>query len=256
MKIQCSCGAKYSLDVTPEMAKSPTRFVCSACGLDASEFVNNLIRQEVGVPVPETPIAPLAAAPLSVPLQPPAAPRLRVHRTTEPVAAEVVPEVTDAVQRCSRHPGELTNDQCFVCSKPICPKCMQLFGYVCSPLCKAKADSHGITVPVFEGQSSVAEARMWRRTVRVATSVVVITVAVLGVWIWYAWFGSHPKSAFSVRFPEPAFSGQSFFAGKDQIIFLHGDTLARHDMKLNREIWSRRLIDMKLIEAEVAKEIK
>ena len=48
MKIQCSCGAKYSFDVTPAMAQTPVRFVCSACGVDASDMVNSLIRQELG----------------------------------------------------------------------------------------------------------------------------------------------------------------------------------------------------------------
>src|SRR5947209_18105664 len=48
MKIQCSCGAKYSFDVTHEMANERVHFVCSTCGLDASEYVTNLIRQEIG----------------------------------------------------------------------------------------------------------------------------------------------------------------------------------------------------------------
>src|SRR5215472_18515898 len=48
MKLQCPCGAKYAFDVTPEMAGKPIRFVCSACGLDSSDYVNSLIRQELG----------------------------------------------------------------------------------------------------------------------------------------------------------------------------------------------------------------
>ena len=48
MKIQCSCGAKYDFDITPGMAQNPVQFVCPACGLDASDFVNDLIRQELG----------------------------------------------------------------------------------------------------------------------------------------------------------------------------------------------------------------
>src|SRR5258708_9200334 len=46
------------------------------------------------------------------------------------------------------------------------------------------------------------------------------------------------------------------FCGKDQIVFLHGDTLARYDMKANKEIWSRHLVDPKHVVAEVNKEIK
>ena len=68
MKIQCSCGSKYEFEVTPAMASQPVRFVCPACGLDASEFVDTLVRRELGqastprgVPVPIV-VPPKAAA--------------------------------------------------------------------------------------------------------------------------------------------------------------------------------------------------
>src|SRR5882672_9050762 len=48
MKVQCSCGAKHAFEITPEMRTNPVRFVCPACGADASEFVDRLIRQELG----------------------------------------------------------------------------------------------------------------------------------------------------------------------------------------------------------------
>src|SRR5436190_23919716 len=59
MKIQCSCGAKYNIDVTPDMAHGPVHFVCSACGLDASEYVTTLVHRELafaGIPVPPQPV--------------------------------------------------------------------------------------------------------------------------------------------------------------------------------------------------------
>jgi outer membrane protein assembly factor BamB len=133
---------------------------------------------------------------------------------------------------------------------------MELFGYVCSPLCKAKASSHGIEVPVFAGQATVVEARRWRKMAWAAGSAGTVLAVLAGFWFWYAWFGSEPSTAFSVRFSEPAYSGQSWFAGKDQLVFLHGDILARHDLKLKKEIWSRRMVDMKDIEAYVDQEIK
>ena len=46
MKIQCACGAKYAFDATPEMLQNPVKFVCPGCGLDSSDFVNELIRRE------------------------------------------------------------------------------------------------------------------------------------------------------------------------------------------------------------------
>src|SRR5215469_10263662 len=65
MKIQCSCGAKYEIEVIPEMATRPIRFVCPACGLDSSEFVNDLIRRELGQsnPAAAAPAAPTPARP-------------------------------------------------------------------------------------------------------------------------------------------------------------------------------------------------
>jgi hypothetical protein len=98
---------------------------------------------------------------------------------------------------------------------------MELFGWVCSPLCKAKAESHGIAVPVFEGQKSVVEARLWRRLGRVGLALGAGLVLLAGFWGGYRWFGSVPKPVFSVRFAEPSYSGQSAFAGaeNDQIVF-------------------------------------
>ncbi len=49
MKVQCNCGAKYAIDVTPEMARDPVRLVCPTCNLDLSGPVNDLIRQELGL---------------------------------------------------------------------------------------------------------------------------------------------------------------------------------------------------------------
>ncbi|HWX21449.1 MAG TPA: PQQ-binding-like beta-propeller repeat protein [Candidatus Binatia bacterium] len=276
MKIQCSCGAKYEFEITPEMMARPVRFICPACGVDASEFVDSLVRQELGQTAtpsgalvdvaPGRSRAVMAAAPAGVlleaePAPAPARPAVRmVTRNAEaaPAGASQAPPPLDTPQPCLKHLGELATEKCFVCSKPICPKCMELFGYVCSPLCKAKADSHGIEVPVYEGQRSVVEARQWRIIVRVTTTVCLITLVLLSVRGWYAWSGSRPKPIFSVRFDEPAYSGQAVICGKDkdQIVFLHGDTLARHDMKTKKEVWSCRLLDRKKIAEDVQKEIK
>ena len=259
MKIQCSCGSKYAFDVSPEMAKSPVRFVCPACGRDSSDFVNSLIRQELGVSGPATATPVAAPAPVATLIQP-AAPPPPVARVRLPAPAAgpagAEPAETSAPPRCFKHPDQLVSDKCYVCSKPICPKCMELFGYVCSPLCKAKAESHGIAVPVYARQRSVVEARFWRKTFRIVAAVGGLAVVLLGVWFWYAWFGSVPKVIWSVRFPERSYSGESAFCGQDQIVVLHGDLLARHDMKLKREVWSRHLVDKQRITAAVAAEMK
>jgi len=267
MKVQCSCGVKSVFEITPEMRSNPVRFVCPACGVDASEFVDGLIRQELGKsatpgghvvtiqPTPATPApAPVAHAsspPLRVRLDTRAAPVSEPARfPTEPAG----PESQDPVPpRCPKHPSEPALEKCRVCSKPICSKCMELFGYLCSPLCRAKADSHGIQVPIYQGQKSLIEARRWRAMVWGASVAGALGVALLGFWIWHDWIGVTPKQVFSIRFPEPAYSGQSAFV-HDQIVFLHGGTLARHDIKQNKQIWSRSLISKEQIQAEIARE--
>ena len=258
MKIQCSCGAKYALDLSPEMAETPVRFVCPACGRDASDFVNSLVRQELGLSEPAaagTPATASEAPPAQPAPQSPPFARMCMH--TPPTApAYAATASPGAPQRCTKHPDQFTTDKCCICSKPICPKCMELFGYVCSPLCKGKAESQGVEIPVYPGQKSVREARAWRRTARVAGAAGVLVVAALGFWLWYEAFGSRPRTSWSVRFAEPSYSGQSAYCGKDQIVYLHGDTLARYDMKLNKELWSRHLVDERQIEAAVAKERK
>jgi hypothetical protein len=122
---------------------------------------------------------------------------------------------------------------------------MELFGYVCSPLCRAKAESHGISVPVYEGQRSVADARFWRRMVWVGGGAGAVIVGLLGFWFWYAWFGCLPHPIFSVRFSQTAYSGQSVLWGKDkdQLVLLRGGTLSRHDLHLKKQLWSVELLD-------------
>jgi hypothetical protein len=133
---------------------------------------------------------------------------------------------------------------------------MQLFGYVCSPLCRARADSNGIEVPIFEGQKTRIEARRWKKVGTAVVSLGVISVVWVAFWIWYTFFGLVPKPVYSVRFPEASYSGQTAFAGTNQLIFLHGGTLARHDLKAKKEIWSRSVINRQQIEQEVSEEIK
>jgi hypothetical protein len=279
MKVQCACGAKYVFDITPAMRSNPVQFICPACGMDASQFVDGLVRQELGQATAPfgQPISVLTGAPTTAavptgvllddsataPAPPPAAaPRaaLAVRVSTPQAnldAAGAAPAFAEG-RPCLKHPGEMATEKCYVCSKPICPKCMELFGYVCSPLCKAKADSHGIQVPVYEFQKSVVEARQWRKTVLVGCGAGGVLAAFLGVWFWYAWFGCMPHPIFTVRFPERSYAGQSVLGGKDhdQVVFLHGGTLARYELKSKKEIWSLQLIDRKEIEVKANQEIR
>jgi len=83
-------------------------------------------------------------------------------------------------------------------------------------------------------------------------AVVIAFVILMGAWGWYAWIGSVPKVAFSLRFPEAGYSGQVRCNRQGQAIFLHGGRLARHDTAAKKEVWSNLLLDKKKIADEAA----
>ncbi|HEV2435344.1 MAG TPA: PQQ-binding-like beta-propeller repeat protein [Verrucomicrobiae bacterium] len=243
MKIQCACGAKYAFDATPEMLQNPVKFVCPSCGLDSSDFVNELIRRE---------LAGQTSAP------PPAAetPRLKIARTEPqpPAPVEAMPELSAATEHCTKHPRELAVHHCVICRKPMCRQCMSLFGHVCSPFCRARAEAQNVEVPVFAGQKTVAGARYWRKMGLIGSLAGFLVVAGLGFWTWYAWIGSVPHTAFSVHFNDTAYTGESRLCGTNQIVFLHGGTLARYDLKSGNEVWSQVLVTPQQIADAVARE--
>src|SRR5690242_20146935 len=245
MKLQCPCGAKYAFDISPDMLQKPVKFVCPSCGLDSSAFVNELIRQEYS--------GPTASPPPPPPPPPVGASRLKIAHEEAPATSSPEPAVTSRF--CAKHRGERVTEKCFVCQKPICPKCMELFGYFCSPLCKNKADQQNLEVPVYAGRKDLVEAKYWRGTGLIFGGVVAIILLFLGAWTWYAWFGSVPHPYFSVKFAadDRAYAGSSQLAGNDQIVFLHGGTLARYDLKNKQEVWSQELISKEQI-AEVVKQ--
>src|SRR5204863_1422414 len=122
--------------------------------------------------------------------------------------------------------------------------------------CRAKAGSHGIEIPVFEGQKSVVEARSWQKIVRIASAAGVALGLVIAVWCWYEFFAARPKPVFKTRFEDVAYSGQSIIAATNQILFLHGGTLGRHDMKQKKEVWAHYIVDKERIEREIKAEMK
>lgn len=256
MKIQCACGAKYAFDLKPEMLSKPVTFVCPQCGLDSSEFVNQLVRQELAEQnLPAAPPPPDTPEPLSKP----APARLKIshaERPAEPPPSEMARPADYVSKHCPKHPRELATEICANCGKPICPLCMEVFGYFCSPLCKNKAELQGIAAPEYAGQRFAVEKRYWRKTGSIFGSIVAVLVLALGLWVWYAWFGSIPRTYFSVRFADDdrAYAGSAQLVGADQIVFLHGGTLARYNLKTGKEIWSQELVTPDQIAAVVRQE--
>jgi hypothetical protein len=202
------------------------------------------------------PAPPPADIPPPPPPVPAAAPAVRISRGGVASAAAKNEDVKD-VRFCPKHPQDRVTEKCVVCGKGICPKCMVLFGYVCSPHCKEKAALQGIDVPEFEGQRDAVESKRWRKIGLVAGSIGAVILAILGAWFWYAWFGSRPRPVVTLRFEEePAMSGSSAFCDNGQMVFIHGDKLARYDIKQKKEIWRRHLLDKKKLAEAAAADLK
>ena len=93
------------------------------------------------------------------------------------------------------------------------------------------------------------EARFWRKTGLIFGGIAGLLVLFLAAWIWYAWFGAVPHPYFKVRFEDtPAYSGKTAIVNQNQIVFLHGGTLARYDMSHNKQIWSQELVSQSQID--------
>jgi hypothetical protein len=233
MKIQCACGTKVAFDVTPEMATQRVQLLCPNCGRDNSALANELIREELdGRSAAPAATAPAASKP--------------VLRVALPKAATEAPTVTEPPapsaplekEYCLKHPNKLVTHRCLVCGKAMCPECMALFGYVCSPLCRSKAEARGMEVPVYALQKSVVEARRWRVTVWIAGSLALALALLGGAWFWYAWFGSVPKVAYAYTFPEAARAGKVRLADAQNLVFLHGGQLGRIDVRRPQPVWT------------------
>ena len=156
---------------------------------------------------------------------------------------------------CLKHPGHQIAHKCVICGKPMCPECMALFGYVCSPLCKNKAETRGQDIPVYAFQKSVVESKRWRKIGLISGSIGGVLALIVGVWFWYAWFGCVPKVAYALPFTEKVKSGEVQLAGANDLVYLHGAELGRIDMKQNHPVWTVQLVDKKKFVAQAEKTV-
>ncbi|HEY0456159.1 MAG TPA: B-box zinc finger protein, partial [Verrucomicrobiae bacterium] len=259
VKLRCGCGQKVELEVTPESL--PIQFVCPTCSADNSVVANQVLRQMFGIAEPATTPAPVAAAaPARLQLSPTAspaatatpAPAMRIQTQAQAASASAAPAIACAAEpaaapTCPKHHHQPVMNYCVVCQKPMCGKCMEVFGYVCSAFCRGKAEAQKIDVPVYLNQRTVSEAHFGRKVMRSSLAIAGGLALVAAVWVWWAWFATVPKPEYSVAFAESSPSGHARLGALNQLIVLHGDTLARYDLKAKREIWSKKVLDKELI---------
>ena len=250
MKIQCPCGAKYSFDVTPEMAVHPFQLTCPSCQTDLSAAVQPLILQVLGEMQAQSLVVAAVAAP-AVPtpaLEPPApvaAPKMRVAvAVAKPapalVASASAPEA--AAIQCHRHPSTASVETCRVCKKPICPHCMTQFGYVCSAYCQTQAENHGIQLPEFAGQFKNTSARTARRFKMGMAGMTILIVGLIGSWAYYTFHLSKPHSRFTRFFETEGVSTTGRWADSKNLIVLRDGRLSRVEASTGKAAWEVQLI--------------
>jgi hypothetical protein len=99
-----------------------------------------------------------------------------------------------------------------------------------------------MTTPTYGGRKFAMEREFWRKAGLISTIAGLIIFGVAGFWFWYTWIGSVPKVVFSVRWDDISHSGGSWIVDGNQIVFLHGGTLARYNLKNKQKVWSLDLV--------------
>jgi len=170
IKVQCPCGTRFEFEVEPVNGRMPMPINCPSCGADATGLANDIIRQQSA-----------SAAPASAPAG------LRISHSAHPAPAAAHPAaaaVESDVPHCFRHQSEPAAEACCVCGKPICLKCMEQFGHVCSVYCRQQAERKGIEVPVYGRQKNVVAGRTAALAKVITFAVVGVVVVVVGLWFW------------------------------------------------------------------------
>lgn len=233
IKIQCSCGTKFSFDVEPVDGKMPAEIFCPKCGADGTDCANQIIQQSSP--------AEIAAAPAVQ------KPRVRLNVVSSVATAPSGGESADGTpvqEKCARHPRNIASEHCVVCQKPICMECMQIFGYLCSIGCKYRADQEKIHVPKYKFQKNAVEKTALRKSIAIVSAVLVLLFAIIGAWFWYIMVGTKPRPYYSL-----SISGNSGayakFLGPNQILLLGKKQIALHDIETKKDVWSTALEDPK-----------
>ncbi|MEO6183051.1 MAG: B-box zinc finger protein, partial [Verrucomicrobiota bacterium] len=237
IKVQCSCETRYSFEVEPVNGKMPTNIFCPTCGADGTDYANQFIHQSLGE----------APSPVRVVIT---KPRIRLQVADDHTALASPPtsgesgEVALAeAEMCHRHTRNAATEHCVVCQKPICPECMQTFGYLCSVGCRYRAEQEKIRVPVYKFQRNVVERGDVRKSVGISVAVGLVVVALFGALFWYTLSGSKPRSYYILKVPPDKGGTYAQFLGPNQILLLNKNKIALHNIKSKKETWSTALDD-------------
>lgn len=101
---------------------------------------------------------------------------------------------------------------------------------------------------VHVGSKLLAQRQFWRKTGLIGGSIGVALACIFGGWFWYAWIGSRPSVLLSVRWDNISHTGTSRIVDGNQLVFLHGGTLARYNLQTKQKVWSLDLVTQQQID--------
>ncbi|EEF59253.1 PQQ-binding-like beta-propeller repeat protein [Pedosphaera parvula] len=220
-------------------------------GIPAIKIPSLPTAQSSSAPVPAISAQPAipAASPATaaaVPAAPtPPAPSQGGLRISKPAVSHAAPAATAAASapavaanKCPKHPTDDPVETCRVCGKPMCLKCMEMFGYVCSVYCRNQANSKKMSIPVYAQQRSAVQAKESGKARLIAYAIVGVLLLLLGGWIWYEWFGSMPKKVYSVAFVQKQPRGYYKLIGPGQLLSIKEKQISLFDVAQQKQLWA------------------
>ena len=248
IKVTCPCSARFEFEVEPVNGRMPVALACPKCGADATELANAAIRSQTqSSPRPGTVAVRVVrvGTPAATTVQPApqVAPAPAAEPVTQPVAVAVAPSqsleepAAPAVVRCPKHPEELGIAECVVCGKPVCARCMEQFGFLCSVYCQQQAAARKIKVPVYEGQRIRREATERRKGKRLLALAGVLAVLLVVAWGYYRFYASKPRPALAWKPPGKQHVLGAQWVGAEQVAVLADKQLTLLELG-GREVWT------------------
>ena len=242
IKIECECGTRYKFDVEPVDGRMPVEVACPHCGLDGTGEANRLIEIE---------LARLSGAPVPPKIELPKPFKVETEKAALQVTGKRPPQHTVTLppqvkkpglgHPCPKHPNETTVNSCLFCKRPICPVCMNKYGYFCSTTCRHQAEQRGMKIPVYEGQESLVRERTSRRIKRMIMGAVALMVALIALWAWYVFFGSKLRVSCAINVEKADHVEYCKFAGRGEVLVKTDRVLSLYDARGLKPIWSTSL---------------
>jgi outer membrane protein assembly factor BamB len=231
IKVICQCGVKFAFDIEPVNGRMPCTIRCPSCDADATTQANAAIAEKLGATSP-APVAIPVAAPAQV---------ARVMQVAKPLTATASAKPAEAeelgIQHCAKHAGEIAAAECFVCSKPICAKCMEQFGFLCSSYCKGQAQARKLDVPVFEGQVFQKEQKERRGQNFIIVGGIALASLALAFYIYYWFVLSRPKTAFKIETGPSTPFMHAEWVGDDRFFGVTPNRVTMFNAESGEEIW-------------------